>query len=49
MAKIISVSLSEKLLEEIDQLKDETGFSGRGSARPGRPGEKTASRWARTW
>jgi CopG family transcriptional regulator, nickel-responsive regulator len=29
MAKIISVSLSEKLLEEIDQLKDETGFSGR--------------------
>lgn len=29
MAKIISVSLSEKLLQEIDQLKDETGFSGR--------------------
>ncbi len=29
MAKIISVSLSEKLLEEIDQLKEETGFSGR--------------------
>jgi CopG family nickel-responsive transcriptional regulator len=29
MAKIISVSLSEKLLQEIDQLKEETGFSGR--------------------
>jgi len=29
MAKIISVSLSEKLLKEIDQLKEETGFSGR--------------------
>ena len=29
MVKIISVSLSEKLLEEIDQLKEETGFSGR--------------------
>ena len=26
---IISVSLSEKLLQEIDQLKDEVGFSGR--------------------
>lgn len=26
---IISVSLSEKLLQEIDQLKEETGFSGR--------------------
>ena len=26
---IISISLSEKLLEEIDQLKDELGFSGR--------------------
>ena len=29
MVKIISVSLSEKLLQEIDQLKEETGFSGR--------------------
>jgi CopG family transcriptional regulator, nickel-responsive regulator len=29
MAKIISVSLSEKLLQEIDQLKEETGYSGR--------------------
>lgn len=29
MAKIISVSLSEKLLQGIDQLKEETGFSGR--------------------
>ena len=29
MVKTISVSLSEKLLQEIDQLKDETGFSGR--------------------
>ena len=29
MAKIISVSLSEKLLQEIDQLKEEIGFSGR--------------------
>jgi len=29
MAKIISVSLSDKLLQEIDQLKEETGFSGR--------------------
>jgi CopG family transcriptional regulator, nickel-responsive regulator len=26
---IISISLSQKLLEEIDQLKDEVGFSGR--------------------
>ncbi len=26
---IISISLSEKLLEEIDQLKEELGFSGR--------------------
>ncbi|MTK63101.1 MAG: CopG family ribbon-helix-helix protein [Methanobacterium sp.] len=26
---IISISLSEQLLKEIDQLKDETGFSGR--------------------
>lgn len=26
---IISVSLSEKLLQEIDQLKEEVGFSGR--------------------
>lgn len=26
---IISISLSEQLLQEIDQLKDETGFSGR--------------------
>ena len=26
---IISISLSEKLLQEIDELKDETGFSGR--------------------
>lgn len=26
---IISVSLTEKLLQEIDQLKDEVGFSGR--------------------
>jgi len=26
---IISISLSEKLLEEIDELKDELGFSGR--------------------
>jgi CopG family nickel-responsive transcriptional regulator len=26
---IISVSLSDKLLEEIDELKDEMGFSGR--------------------
>ena len=26
---IISISLSEKLLDEIDQLKEETGFSGR--------------------
>ncbi|MEN4016870.1 MAG: CopG family ribbon-helix-helix protein [Methanobacterium sp.] len=26
---IISISLNEKLLEEIDKLKDETGYSGR--------------------
>ncbi|UTB32160.1 MAG: CopG family ribbon-helix-helix protein [Methanobacterium sp. ERen5] len=26
---IISISLTEELLQEIDQLKDETGFSGR--------------------
>ena len=26
---IISISLTEKLLQEIDQLKEETGFSGR--------------------
>lgn len=26
---IISISLSDKLLQEIDQLKDEVGFSGR--------------------
>ncbi len=26
---IISISLSEKLLQEIDELKEETGFSGR--------------------
>lgn len=26
---IISVSLTEKLLQEIDQLKEEVGFSGR--------------------
>ena len=27
--KIISISLSEKLLQEIDELKDEIGYSGR--------------------